>query len=219
MLPEFLSVTKLSIVQRLVLSRAAMREDGVAELPEKMRRAAALGVNLVARNLAIEVEALSGMPVWRTDLGGRPVSLVITAKGRRAIGVPSQSCKGDASVVVRDVATGRVIKDVDLSKLFGTAVGAKQALAVRMLSRRGGATLKSLSQAMGWRPHTTRARMSDLKRQGFKVDRRDDGGGSIYWINRGFESAPVASARSVLSRLYPPPFRTRAEKPFPGESF
>ena len=81
-------MAKLTDTQLIVLSKAAQREDGAAEVPDRMNKAAApkVGASLVARKLMREIRARPGMPVWRTDDEGRRISLVITRAGRDAIG-------------------------------------------------------------------------------------------------------------------------------------
>ncbi len=82
-------MSKLTDSQLIVLSAAAARDDGSAVAPQEMRRAAAskVGSSLVARKLMREVRAKTGMPVWREDESGRPLSLIMTKAGRDAIGV------------------------------------------------------------------------------------------------------------------------------------
>lgn len=82
-------MSKLTDSQLIVLSAAAARDDGAAVAPAKMTKAAAakVGASLVARKLMREVKAKPGMPVWRHDEDGRPLSLAITRAGEKAIGV------------------------------------------------------------------------------------------------------------------------------------
>lgn len=49
--------------------------------------AAKVGSSLVARKLMRELKAKPGMPVWRLDEDRRPISLMITKAGQKAIGV------------------------------------------------------------------------------------------------------------------------------------
>ena len=82
-------MAKLTDNQRVVLSKAAAREDGLAVAPARLNKAsiAKIGSSLVARKLMREAKAKPGQPVWREDAGGRGLSLAITRAGRRAIGV------------------------------------------------------------------------------------------------------------------------------------
>jgi hypothetical protein len=73
------NMAKLTDTQLIVLSKAARREDGAADVPERMNKAAAakVGASLVVRRLMREIRAKPGMPVWRMDDDGRRISLPI----------------------------------------------------------------------------------------------------------------------------------------------
>lgn len=45
----------------------------------------------------------------------------------------------------------------------------KKALLIKLLGPKSGADLKSLSDKLGWQPHTTRAAMSGLRKAGYVV--------------------------------------------------
>ena len=55
-----------------------------------------------------------------------------------------------------------------------------------MLTRPGGAPLEEICKATGWQPHSARAALSGLRKEGATIDREapDDGkgGGSVYRI-------------------------------------
>jgi Protein of unknown function (DUF2924) len=99
-------MVKLTDSQLIVLSKAAAREDGAAVVPLRMNKAAAvkIGSSLIGRKLMREIKSKPGMPVWREDENGRPMSLVVTRAGRDAIGInepdetylPVPSKSGDA---------------------------------------------------------------------------------------------------------------------------
>ena len=82
-------MAKLTDSQLIVLSKAAARDDGTAIIPEGLNKAAAVKVaaSLVSRQLMREVRSKANRPVWREDEEGRGTSLVITRKGREAIGL------------------------------------------------------------------------------------------------------------------------------------
>jgi Protein of unknown function (DUF3489) len=84
---------RLSDTQLVTLANAAAREDGAAVAPASMANATATKVatSLVDRKLMQEVQAKSGIPVWRRDREGRPWSLIITQAGRDAIGVVDEA--------------------------------------------------------------------------------------------------------------------------------
>ena len=86
-------MAKLTDTQLIILSKAARREDGAAEVPERMNKAAAakVGAGLMVRRLMREIRAKPGLPVWRTDDDRRRISLIITRAGRDAMPVPAAS--------------------------------------------------------------------------------------------------------------------------------
>ncbi len=112
-------MTKLTDSQLIVLSAAAARDDGLAVAPAKMTKAAAakVGASLITRKLMREVKAKPGMPVWRHDEEGRPLSLAITKAGNKESGVeeadavenPNSRTKrnGSKSTVGRDARARR----------------------------------------------------------------------------------------------------------------
>ena len=91
---------KLNDTQLIVLSRAAQREDGAATLPEGMTEKAAqkLAATLVERELAREIRAKPGMPVWKRTDEGRSRALIITKLGRTAIKVEDDREPEDVDV-------------------------------------------------------------------------------------------------------------------------
>jgi hypothetical protein len=97
-------MAKLTDTQLTILSAAATRDDGLAITPAKMNRAAAakVGSSLVTCKLMREARAKRGMPVWREDKDGRPVSLMITRAaltGLRKRGFAiERSLEGNATV-------------------------------------------------------------------------------------------------------------------------
>ena len=91
-------MAKLTDTQLILLSTAAQRDDGAAVLPERMNRGSAIraATALVARKFMREVRAKPGMPVWRIDENGRPLSLVILKAGRGAGLGPSPAGRSPA---------------------------------------------------------------------------------------------------------------------------
>ncbi len=82
-------MAKLTDTKRIVLSKAAAREDGAGAVPANLTKAAAakVGSSLVARKLMREIRSKPGMPAWREDETGKSISIIITRAGRDAIGV------------------------------------------------------------------------------------------------------------------------------------
>ena len=53
----------------------------------------------------------------------------------------------------------------------------KKAQLIRMLSRKTGADVSTISEMLGWLPHTTRAALSDLRKSGFELTSEKPGKG------------------------------------------
>ncbi len=183
-------MNKLTDSQLIVLAAAIAREDGAASIPTKMNKAAAskVGSSLIARKLMREIKAKPDMPVWREDEDARAYSLVITAVGRKAIGVEDEA---DAKILT--AASKRPIgTKTDAKQGVAFRDGSKSALLVKMLSAKNGATLPAMEDATGWLPHTMRAALTGLRKKGFVLSRdRQPGKNSIYKIADG---AAVTSA-------------------------
>jgi Protein of unknown function (DUF3489) len=171
-------MSKLTDTQRLVLSKAAARDDGAGIVPGQITKATAakVGSSLLARKLMRELRTKPDMPVWREDADGRSISLIITRAGRDAVGVEGpKELTGSGNTGDEKVGTGPVGS--------GPREGSKQALIIAMLSKRNGATLTGLIAATGWLPHTTRAALSGLRKRGFAIERiQSDGKESVYRI-------------------------------------
>jgi Protein of unknown function (DUF3489) len=189
-------MAKLTDTQLIMLSKAAARDDGIAVVPPTMNKAVAakVGASLLARKLMRELRSKPGMPVWREDDDGRPISLMITRAGRDAIGVvedeeAKHAPRSDGKTAPRSPSHGngdgpRSSASTPLPlNVDSPRAGSKQALVTEMLSANGGATLDALVKATGWLPHTTRAALTGLRKRGFSIERtREAGEASMYRI-------------------------------------
>ncbi len=187
-------------IQSNVLSNAAAHASGAAEKPERLRRAALLklGQSMVGQRLMREVRAKGGMPVWRIDEDGRPISLIITKAGRAAIR-PSDEDPVRVEVErpdplkhpgLHDTVQDKVSRQDEDRKppsargrskttagLSPERAGSKQAKVIAMLSDGSGATMESLIASTGWLPHTTRAVLSGLRKRGYAIERTQEADG------------------------------------------
>jgi DNA-binding MarR family transcriptional regulator len=184
----------LTEIKFIVLSKAAAHASSAAEKPEGMRPAALLklGQSLVDQKLMREVRAKGGMPVWRIDEDGRPISLIITKAGRAAIRPSDQDpvrVEVDRPDPLRYPGVHDTVQDElsrqdedlkplsprgrrkTVSGLSPAPAGSKQAKVIAMLSYGSGATMEALIASTGWLPHTTRAALSGLRKRGYAVER------------------------------------------------
>jgi len=186
-------MTKLTHTQLIVLSAAAQRDDGAAVVPAKMNKAAAskVGSSLIARKLMREAKTKAGMPIWREDEAGRPISLIATKAGLRAIAAEDSAAMTEAPAVKKSAyakrmasgdegASRRVVSRPDA--IQPPRAGSKQALVIDMLRAKSGATLDALVEATGWLPHTTRAALTGLRKRGISIERTREGDTSVYRI-------------------------------------
>lgn len=196
-------MAKLTGTQLIVLSSAAVNNDGAAIVPERLNKAAALkvGSSLLARKLVREIRAKPGMAVWREDEEGRGLSLVILRAGRDAIGVVADDAptESNAPLSARPSRPANVKDAGSRKRPAKPAVspnprapttsepshprdGSKQALIITMLQKAKGASLAALIEATGWLPHTTRAALTGLRKRGFTIERTKDAKGTVYRI-------------------------------------
>src|SRR3954447_24109179 len=141
-------MAKLTDTQLIVLSKAAARDDGLATIPEGLNNAAAAKVaaSLASRKLMREVRSKLDMPVWREDEEGRGTSLIITREGRDAVGI--EDSENDSSKDATTAKEGRRREGQRPSPRDRSTIvdeprsGSKQALVIKMLSRKAGATLE-----------------------------------------------------------------------------
>jgi len=150
--------TKLSDLQLVLLSAAAMRDDGsLLPLPDAVAsqrsRIQKTLPALLKRSLITEAETTDAARTWREEQDLR-TGLFITDAGRAAIGVvepaAASETPADAPVAISPRPT-------------------KSAQVLSLLRRDQGATLAELVEATGWLPHTTRAALTGLRKQGHAI--------------------------------------------------
>jgi len=189
-------MARFSDTQLIVLSKAAGRDDGLASVPDGLNKAAAskVAASLVSRKLMREIRSKPDMPVWHEDEEGAGMSLVITRAGRDAIGIGDG--ESDSSGEAATAKNGspeeyeQPRRRVKSTVLDEPRSGSKQARIIKMLTRKSGATLDALVDAMGWLPHTTRAALTGLRKRGYCVVlERQDGKPSIYRLASGNDRA------------------------------
>lgn len=177
---------KLTDTQLVILSAAAQRDGGAVLPPPKRLKiygSALTGVlkALVRRGLAEEHPAPPDAPAWRETKGGQRFMLTVSPAGLEAIGVEPKPQDAAASAVSkpkakrkparRNPATGK--KPAAASKLPGN----KQDRIIGLLRRPEGATIPDLQTATGWQPHSVRAALTGLRKNGHEIQRAKVGGG------------------------------------------
>ena len=55
----------------------------------------------------------------------------------------------------------------------------KKSQLIQMLTRKSGADVATISEKLGWLPHTTRAALTGLRRAGFEISVENPGNGKL----------------------------------------
>jgi hypothetical protein len=123
-------------------------------------------------------------PHWRVDENEHPIGLKLTRSGQRAIRVeeggeteeaPARKGSKRAEKAPAQAQKGKAASDA------GPREGTKKALVLSLLSRAQGATIDDLLSATGWLPHTTRAALTGLRKEGYEfVKRKNADGETVY---------------------------------------
>ena len=193
---------KFSDTQLAMMRAAAQRDDRCFAPSPNLKGGAAqkVAAKLIAANLAREIKAKAGSPVWYRDgEGGQPFALKLTAAGVIAVNKESAAAiesEGPASPETIVASINSVDAAVEPRHPDDAAPreGSKLAAVVGMLRRNNGATLGDLTAATGWLPHTTRAAITGLRKRGYSVIReRNEDRGSAYRIS----DAPAAGSNAL----------------------
>lgn len=168
-------MTKLNDTQCILLSTAAVREDGMLlPIPETLSASKTTVLKeitkLIAAGLAAEVEVSRAELAIRSN-GDNHIGAAITETGLTAIGV-----------MVPDSMEPPAATDVCPAPSAATPT-TKLALVLSLLRREQGATLVELVDATGWLPHTTRAALTDLRKKGHRINRRKRGEETCYHLS------------------------------------
>jgi len=197
-------MTKLTDTQLVILSTAAQREDGAAlPLPKSLKlKGAAVDKVLEAlrgKGLLEEKPASREAIAWREGTDGRRTTLVITEAGLQAIGAdagvaPKVASAGEPAGRPAKARAKRLPKRTGRKAAAGkpkggsassTREGTKQALLIRLLERKSGASIEEIVEATGWQAHSVRGAISGTlkKKLGMAVSsEKVDGRGRVYRI-------------------------------------
>ena len=158
---------KLNDLQTILLSSASRRDEGsLYPLPTGVGagpRVASALASLLKAGLVEERETSDLALAHRQD-GDCNMGVFVTAAGLTAIGIEPA---GDAQTAPEPARALRISKRDNV---------------VALLSRAEGATLAELIAATGWLPHTTRAALTGLRKQGQAIERGKRGETTCYYI-------------------------------------
>ncbi len=165
---------KLTDSQLVILSAAAKRRDGtVLPLPRslKVNKAAATTVlkSLLKKGLVKERPAAADEIHWRETRDRGRTALAITDAGLQAIGVDvdRKTSKQSSSTKARPKQRSRRAerkpsgsKPKGRTSPAAVRPGTKQALLIDLLTRKKGATIEEIVEAIGWQAHSVRGAIS-----------------------------------------------------------
>lgn len=113
-----------------------------------------------------------GQPVWRQEKG-RPLTLILTAAGRRAAAAKAERKPSKTQALPADRQAAKK--------------GTKLALLTDLLRRKGGATINEASETTGWLPHFVRGAVGGALKKRLQLavlSESIDGQGWVYRIAR-----------------------------------
>src|SRR3954469_19706199 len=194
---------KLNDTQLVILSSASQREDGLASAPEGVKAVAAKAAStkLLGLGFLKEVRVKRDQPAWRTDENDKPIGLKITKAGSAAIGVEDdgagEEAPAPAGKAKRTTTRRKAQNEAEMrgsASAKGPREGTKKALVLSLLSRPEGATIDDLLSATKWLPHTTRAALTGLRKEGYEFVKSKNGEGETVYRT---ETALQASSKAA----------------------
>ena len=189
-------MTQLSDTQAVILSAACAREDGFLLPITAALKGGAVNMvltSLIKKELAEEIPAGPGAPVWREDEDGNPLTLRATRAAYEALGMVADT--GADTAPEEETATDMADQPETAPTGGDTATkgqgvrkareGSKQEALVAMLKRPEGASIAEIAAAFGWQAHTVRGAIAGAlkKKLGLEVtSEKVEGRGRVYKI-------------------------------------
>jgi len=182
----------LSDTQAVIMSTACAREGGFLLPITAALKGGAVNMvlgSLIKKELAEEIPAEPGAPVWREDEDGNPLTLRATTAAYEALGMvadtgadtaPEEEPAADMaeqSEVPAMEAQGQVVRK--------TRQGTKQEALIAMLRYPEGASIDEIVAGFGWAKHTVRGAIAGAlkKKLGLTVtSEKHEARGRIYKI-------------------------------------
>ncbi len=199
-------MTQLSDTQAVILSTACARDGGfLLPITAALKGGAVKMVltSLIKKELAEEIPAEPGQPVWREDEDGNPLTLRATPAAYEALGMGDDTSadtapeeepatdmadQPEAPVTEAETATGEAEEAAatgtqNATPTRKTRQGSKQEALIAMLKRPEGASIAEITTEFGWQPHTVRGAIAGAlkKKLGLEVtSEKIEGRGRVY---------------------------------------
>lgn len=157
-------MVQLSDTQAVILSAACARDGGFLLPIAANLKGGAVGMvlnSLIKKELAEEIPAEPGAPVWREDEDGNLLTLRATSAACAALGMgtdtgadtaqeeePAADMANQPETPPTEAATANTPRK--------TRQGTKQEALIAMLKRPEGASIAEIREATGWMAHTVR---------------------------------------------------------------
>lgn len=153
--------------------------------------------SLIKKELAEEIAAEPGTPVWREDEGGSPLTLRATQAAYEALGMvvdkgADTAPEEEPAADMADQPEAPHTDDVTANTPRKTRQGTKQEALIAMLKRPEGASITEISTEFGWAAHTVRGAIAGAlkKKLGLEVtSEKIEGRGRVYRLNQDAEAA------------------------------
>ncbi|WP_096700069.1 DUF3489 domain-containing protein [Magnetospirillum sp. 15-1] len=201
-------MTQLSDTQAVILSVACAREGGfLLPITAALKGGAVKMVltSLIKKELAEEIPAEPGAPVWREDEDGTPLTLRAAPAAYEALGMGADTgadsgpeeepatdmaAQPELPVTEAEAATGEAEEVAatdtqDTPRARKTRQGSKQEALIAMLKRPEGASIAEITAEFGWQPHTVRGAIAGAlkKKLGLEVaSEKVEARGRVYRI-------------------------------------
>jgi hypothetical protein len=190
-------MTQLSDTQAVILSAACAREGGFLLPVTAALKGGAVNMvlnSLIKKELAEEIPAEPGAPVWREDEDGTPLTLRATPAAYEALGIVADTGAdtGSEEKPATDMADqpetppqspDTATEDQTVRKM---RQGTKQEALIAMLKRPEGASIAEITAEFGWLPHSVRGFIAGAlkKKLGLHVtSEKDEIRGRIYKLD------------------------------------
>ena len=182
-----MATIQLSDTQSVILSAACAREGGlVLPITASLKGAAVDMVltSMIKKGLIEAIPAEAGVPVWREDEDGTPLTLVATAAAYMALGiaadtVPEEEPAADMADEAESPPTDAHVAKSARKPREGT----KQEALIAMLKQPAGTSIAEIMEATAWQAHSVRGFIAGAlkKKLGLNVtSEKDEIRGRIY---------------------------------------